>query len=116
MMFDRGGIYLARLYPSRGHEPGKTRPVLVIQNNTLNHIGHTTVVIVPLTTQIIDGTYPLRYRLPARDNLHKSSDILCDQIRAIDIRRLLPEKLTALTSHEMMEVEIQVGMILDFEW
>jgi mRNA interferase MazF len=114
MMFDRGGIYLARLYPSRGHEPGKTRPVLVLQSDALNHVGHTTVIIVPLTTQLIDDAYPLRYRLPERDDLHRPSDLLCDQIRAIDVRRLLPEKLTMLTPHEMMEVEIQVEMVLGF--
>jgi len=112
MMFDRGSIYLARLYPSRGHEPGKTRPVLILQSNALNHIGHTTVIVVPLTTQLIDGAYPLRYRLPERDNLLKPSDILCDQIRAIDVRRLLPQKLTTLTSREILAVETQIEIVL----
>ena len=114
-MFDRGSIYLAKLYPSKGHEPGKTRPVLVLQTNMLNHVGHTTIIIVPLTTQLIDNAYPLRYCIDKRDNLTENSELLCDQIRAIDVNRLMPEKLAALSTQEMFEIEQQIQAILDFE-
>ncbi len=113
-MFERGGIYLARLYPSKGHEPGKTRPVLVLQTDMLNHIGHTTVIIVPLTTQLIDRTYPLRYRISKREQLEEVSELLCDQIRAIDVNRLIPQKVASLSIQEMIEVEQQIQVILDF--
>ena len=113
-MFDRGSIYLARLYPSKGSEPGKTRPVLIVQTDILNHIGHTTVIILPLTTKLLDGTYPLRYRIAKRENLLQDSELLCDQIRAIDIQRLAPEKVATLTKKEMLEVEQQIQAILDF--
>ncbi len=113
-MFDRGGIYLAKLYPSRGHEPGKTRPVLVLQTNMLNHIGHTTIIVVPLTTQIIADAFPLRYTVDKRDHLEKDSQLLCDQIRAIDKNRLQPEKIASLSEEELLEVEYQIQLILDF--
>ena len=114
-MFDRGSIYLAKLYPSKGSEPGKTRPVLILQTNMLNHIGHTTIIIVPLTTKLIEGAYPLRYLIKKREDLLQDSELLCDQIRAIDVRRLLPEKLAILTMQEMVEIEQQVQAILEFE-
>ncbi len=113
-MFDRGTVYLAKLYPSKGTEPGKTRPVLVLQTNMLNHIGHTTVIIVPLTTKLLEGAYPLRYRIERRENLLHDSELLCDQIRAIDIQRLMPEKLVTLTKREMAEIEQQIQAILEF--
>ncbi len=113
-MFDRGGIYLARLYPSKGHEPGKTRPVLVLQTDMLNHIGHTTVIVVPLTTQLIDKTYPLRYRISKREDLKVLSELLCDQIRAVDVNKLTPIKIASLSTQEMIEVEQQIQVILDF--
>jgi mRNA interferase MazF len=113
-MFERGGIYLAKLYPTKGHEPGKTRPVLVVQSDMLNEVGHTTIIVIPLTTQLIEGAYPLRYRIDKRQKLEKTSDLLCDQIRALDINRLLPEKLASLSEREMLEVEQQVELILDF--
>lgn len=113
-MFNRGEIYLAKLYPSKGHEPGKTRPVLILQTNMLNHIRHTTVIIVPLTTQLIDSTYPLRLRISKRENLEVTSELLCDQIRAIDINRLVPDKIASLSGKELIAVEQQVQAILDF--
>ena len=113
-MFNRAGIYLAKLYPSKGHEAGKTRPVLVLQTNMLNHIGHTTVIVVPLTTQLSNNTFPLRYSIPKRDKLKEDSELLCDQISAIDINRLLPEVLTVLTEKEMLAIEEQIQIILDF--
>jgi len=114
-MYDRGGIYLAKLYSSKGHEVGKTRPVLVLQSNMLNHIGHSTIIVVPLTTQCIDDAYPLRYRLTKRENLVEDSELLCDQIRAIDIHRLQAEKLASISQKELIEVEQQIEFILDFE-
>ena len=114
-MFSRGSIYLAKLYPSKGHEPGKTRPVLVLQTNMLNHVGHTTVIVVPLTTQLIDGAYPLRYKINKCDKLREASELLCDQIRAIDINRLMPDQLASLSFKEILEVEQQIQMILGFE-
>ena len=114
-MFDRGSIYLAKLYPSKGAEPGKTRPVLILQTNMLNHIGHTTTIIAPLTTKLIEDAYPLRYRISERAKLLQDSDLMCDQIRAIDIHRLLPEKLAILTFQEMAEIEQQIQAVLDFE-
>ena len=113
-MFDRGSIYLAKLYPSKGHEPGKTRPVLILQTDMLNHVGHTTVIVVPLTTQLVANAYPLRYGISKRNKLDENSELLCDQIRAIDVNRLLPEKLASLSSKELLEVEQQIEMILDF--
>ena len=114
-MFDRGAIYLAKLYPSKGSEPGKTRPVLILQSNMLNHIGHTTIIIVPLTTKLVDEAYTLRYSIKKRENLLQDSELLCDQMRAIDVQRLIPEKLTTLTIQEMVEIEQQIQAILEFE-
>ena len=113
-MFKRGCIYLARLYPSKGHEVGKTRPVLVVQSDMLNSIGHTTVIIVPLSSKVIEDTYPLRYTITKRDNLEVDSDILCDQIRAIDINRLKEGKLASLSDEEMLHIEHQMEIILGF--
>jgi len=114
-MYDRGGIYLAKLYPKKGDEVGKTRPVLILQSDLLNHVGHTTIIIAPLTTRCIDGAVPLRYRINRRDRLLQTSEVLCDQIRAIDIQRLSPQKLTVLSDEEMGQIEEQVKLVLDFD-
>jgi len=113
-MFERGGIYLANLNPNKGTEPGKTRPVVIFQANALNEVHHPTVIILPLTTQLIEQAYPLRFRILASDALKKDSDILCDQIRAISLSRLQPTKLLQLSLKQLLTIEKQVAHILEF--
>ena len=86
-MRKRGGVWLANLTPRRGTEPGKIRPVLVVQNQALLDADHPSTLIVPLTTRLVDDAEPLRLRLPAQGRLKKDSDLLLDQLRAIDNRR-----------------------------
>jgi len=80
----------------------------------LNEISHPTVVILPLSTKLIDDAYPLRYRIEKREKLQKDSDILCDQIRAIDKERIKSEPLTILSEEELLEIEHRVEIILGF--
>ena len=114
-MLERGGIYLANLNPSKRDEPGKIRPVLVLQANALNHVEHHTVVVLPLTNRLVDESFPLRYRLAARDHLHETSDILCDQVRAISLSRITSDQLPSLRLRELLEIERQVLAIIDIE-
>lgn len=110
----RGGVYLANLNPSKGNEPGKVRPVLVLQNNWLNELSHPTVIVLPLSTVLIEDAEPLRFRLQPKDRLHKASDVLCDQIRALDIHRITSDCLTLLTPNEMQKIEQNLQQILGF--
>ena len=89
MAFNHGEVWLANLNPTKGTEPGKTRPVLILQNQALLDVGHPSTLIIPLTTQLIDKAEPLRIRILAQDKLEKDSDLLIDQLRAIDNQRLL---------------------------
>jgi len=85
---DPGSIWLADLEPQRGTEPGKVRPVLVVQGEALLEAGHPSTLIVPLTTNLIDDAESLRIRVTAFGRLRKDSDLMIDQLRAIDNRRL----------------------------
>jgi mRNA interferase MazF len=110
-MRKRGEIWLADLNPRRGTEPGKTRPVLIVQAQALLDAGHPSTLVVPLTTQLVDAAEPLRIRIRASGSLKKDSDALIDQVRAIDNRRLVqgplsrlpPQQLDAL-GHALLEV------------
>ena len=114
-MFKKGEIYLAKLNPKKGNEVGKIRPVLIYQTNLLNDCEHPTTIILPISTILIDDTYPLRYRINKRDNLEKDSDILCDQIRALDNTRIIPNMLTKLNFKEILEIDKQIKIVLDIE-
>ena len=105
MAYKRGGIYLASFNPSKGTEPGKIRPCLIMQSDLLNEAGHPSTTVIPLTSQSIQDAAPLRYRIAAREGLESDSDIMLDQTRTIDNRRITSDMLTILTEKEISDVE-----------
>ena len=83
-----GHVYVADLNPRIGTEPGKTRPVVVVQTDALNR-HHPSTIVCPLTTRVADFANPLRVAVPKGvSGLGRPSDILVDQIKAIENRRL----------------------------
>ncbi|EKD78096.1 MAG: hypothetical protein ACD_42C00043G0002 [uncultured bacterium] len=114
--FKKGQIWLANLNPNKGAEPGKTRPVLILQDQTLLDVVHPTTVIIPLTTNIMEDVYPLRVRVLPRNQLKKESDLLIDQIRAIDNKRLINGPLLSLNHEQMQVVYRAVSEVIGAEW
>ena len=112
-MPDRGEIWLADLDPRRGTEPGKTRPVLIVQSQALLDAGHPSTLVVPLTTTLVEDAEPLRVRVPVAGRLRQESDLLIDQLRAIDNRRLVQGPLTQLPAGLMERVGKAVQEVFD---
>jgi mRNA interferase MazF len=110
-----GSIWLADLEPRRGTEPGKVRPVLVVQGDALLDAGHPSTLVVPLTTNLIEDAEPLRIRVAAFGRLRKASDLLIDQLRAIDSRRLMGRPLGRLSQERLRKVHAAIAEILDIE-
>ena len=77
---------MADLNPKIGTDPGNIRPVVVAQTNFLNNI-HPSTVVCPITTNVIQNSKLLRVHLKKGEaGLNQNSDILIDQVRAIDNR------------------------------
>jgi mRNA interferase MazF len=100
----KGEVWLANLNPTKGTEAGKIRPVLILQDQTLLDVLHPSTLIVPLTTNLIDDAQPLRIRIEAQEGLEKDSDLLLDQLRAIDNKCLIKGPLTRLGEEELRNV------------
>lgn len=103
-------IWLANLNPSRGTEPGKTRPVVIMQTDLLNDI-HLSTIICPITTNVLPDTELLRVQL-RKNQLYKPSNILVDQIRAIDNKRLV-QKIGNLSSSQIQTLKRNIQIVLD---
>jgi mRNA interferase MazF len=104
-MVSRGDIWLVNLNPiKKKNEMGKVRPVVVYQNDELNHSDYPTTIVIPLSTHLVDEAEPLRMRVDKRDKLKEDSDIVITQIRSIDNDRFI-EKLSTLTNNEMQKVK-----------
>ena len=106
-------IWMADLNPSIGSEPGKIRPIVILQTDSLNRIGHGTFVACAISSQYREGVSLIRLLIEPSDfnGLLKTSYILCDQIRSIDMRRL-KGKLGALDKDTVRRLNESIKAIL----
>ncbi|MDD4145180.1 MAG: type II toxin-antitoxin system PemK/MazF family toxin [Prolixibacteraceae bacterium] len=108
-------IWIADLNPKIGTESGKTRPVLIVQTNLLNQIPHPSTIVCPITTNVKKGSEILRVHIKkAEANLHQNCDVMIDQIRAIDNKRLV-KKVGALPKNLVDSVKENLMIIVDLE-
>ncbi len=98
MEYKRGDIVIVNLNPKKGDEVGKIRPAIIISGNEENEILDT-VVLLPLSTDLIEDMYPYRIRILKRENLKKDFDILVNQIRTLSKKRV-DKKIGKISENE----------------
>ena len=101
----RGDVHYADLDPVVGRETGKTRPVLVIQNDIGNMYSPTTIVAVITEYSEKKAFYPICVAVKRANGLKKDSIVNLAQIRTIDKRRLKTPKLGSLSKEIMQQVD-----------
>ncbi len=108
-------IWIADLNPRIGTEPGKRRPVLIVQSKLMNDILHPSTLICPITTQIKDGFTILRQRLNQDEaNMNADCEVMIDQVRAIDNSRLI-KKVGVLPKKYIESVKQGLKIMMDLE-
>jgi mRNA interferase MazF len=103
-------IWTADLNPQIGTEPGKVRPVVIVQTDLLNE-DHPSTLICPITTSIIEESEILRVHL-RKDQLDRKSDVMVDQVRAIDNKRLL-RRISKLNTQQVEKLKENLRIVLD---
>lgn len=103
----RGEVYWADLKGYEGHEQGKRRPVLIIQNNLGNKNSCITIV-APITTHSRDFVTHVYCR---KRSLDYRSQVLLEQIRAIDKSRV-GDYICTLNPDVMNEVDEKIKISL----
>lgn len=107
-------IWIADLNPTMGTETGKIRPVIIVQTDLLNR-DHPSTVICPITTNIKPESQILRVHLKKSTfGLNENCDIMIDQVRAIDNKRLL-KKVGEVDSEIAERVRENLKIILDLD-
>ena len=113
MLIKQFEIWIADLYPQLGTEPGKTRPVLIVQTDLLNKIPHPSTIICPITTNIKKESDILRIHLKkGMANVNLDCDIMIDQVRSIDNKRLV-KRIGLLPKNLSKLVKENISIILD---
>ena len=115
MQINQFEIWIADLNPQIGTETGKSRPVLIVQTNLLNKISHPSTIVCPITTNVQDDSDILRVHIKkGMANLHENCDIMIDQIRAIDNKRLI-KKVGKLPTELIEKIKENISIIIDLE-
>lgn len=110
MKIKRGSLYLADLNPRWGTESGKHRPVVVLQSDLLNEVGHPSTWIIPCTTHLTEPNI-LRVRLPVESaGNDRDCDVMVDQSRAIDNKRFI-KVLGMIPPSLFEEIEEKLGLV-----
>ena len=112
MNIKKWNVYLTDLNPGYNAEPGKVRPAVVVQTDLLNNT-HPTTIICPITTKVQTKSSLLRVHIKKTEGgLKQVSDILVDQIRAIDNRRF-QKRLGVLDNSSIVKLKECLNLILD---
>jgi mRNA interferase MazF len=107
-------IWVADLNPRIGTEPGKVRPVVVVQTDLLNR-HHPSTIVCPLTTKVQPESSILRVHLAKGScGLEEECDIMIDQVRAIDNARFI-SKTGKLPPAIVEKIKISLKIIFDIE-
>ena len=105
-------VWIADLNPTLGTEAGKIRPVVIVQTDLLNPF-HPSTIICPISTNIQKSANILRVHLKkGMAKLKEDCDILIDQVRAIDNKRL-QKRLGTLPAEIEDKVRQNLSIILD---
>ena len=105
-------IWLANLDPRFGTEAGKTRPVLVVQTNLLNKV-HPSTLVCPITSNVKLESKILRvYLKKGTAKVKQDCDVMIDQLRAIDNKKLI-KKIGTIPESIAKKVNDNLKIVLD---
>jgi mRNA interferase MazF len=108
----RGDVVVVNLDPTIGVEIKKTRPAIVVSNDSINHFSQL-VVVVPLTKNAAHLS-PSHVVIPkGTARLTSTSKVVTEQIKAVDKQRIV-RKLGSLTAPVLEQVERALKNTLAF--
>ncbi|MBI5947463.1 MAG: type II toxin-antitoxin system PemK/MazF family toxin [Chloroflexi bacterium] len=112
MVISQGEVWWSDLAEPVGSAPGFSRPVLVVQGDSLNRSRIATVVCVPLTSNLKWGDAPGNVILAARaTGLPKDSVANVSQIVALD-RSALTDRVGKVTRQKLELVLAGIDIVL----
>ena len=103
MELNKQDIVTINLNPKKGDEVGKIRPCVILSDNDSNKILDT-IIVMPISTKLLDDMQPYRMRINKRNGLKFDSDILINQIRTISKKRV-GEKIATIDNKEFQKLK-----------
>ncbi len=105
----RGDVFWVKLDPARGTEIRKTRPAVIVSNDSCNRYG-TRVIVLPITSNV-QSLYPGEALIELKGS---PARVLGDQMRSLDKSRL-GSRIGTLSPAELSAVEEAILITLGFQ-
>lgn len=102
LKLNKGNIHLVDFKPSKKAEIGKIRPAIILSDNQDSTV-FKTVIVIPLSTIIIENNLPYRYFISKRADLKKDSDACIYEIRSLAKTRI-GKKIAIVTKNELSDI------------
>lgn len=110
----RSEVLLINFGQPFGSEQGHIRPGVVIQEDYVNLLSPTTIV-VPITSNLVARHLPSNvFLLPEKNGLKVQSIALTNQVRMIDKKRIY-KKLGMLSDNDMERIDAALKRILSLD-
>ncbi|MDA9163862.1 type II toxin-antitoxin system PemK/MazF family toxin [Rickettsiaceae bacterium] len=97
----RGGVYLAKLNPSKELEIGKVRPVIILNSQIILDATPPVIFICPLSSKSYEAFSDLHVKLSSRNGLNNNSFALVEHCRSISISRLNHPRISQASEIEL---------------
>ena len=111
----RGELWWADFGVPFSSEPGYKRPVIIIQNDFFNSSNINTIIVLPLTTNMILADAPGNIKLSKNESkLKRDSVITVSQIEVIDRQRLI-EKISKMDKTILKKIENSIMLVLGMQ-
>lgn len=116
---ERGDIFWVRLDPTEGHEQQKTRPCVVVSNNTLHPLE--LAIILPLSSTQKKNLKRHQINLREADKIQEPSTngcpgdslVLTNQIRVVSLSRFDNVRVARVIPTAMAQIEAGLVYVLD---
>jgi len=111
---DRGEIWLINLEPTLGAEINKTRPVIIVNSNSIGKLPLR--VVVPLTdwkNHYHQAHWMVKIDPNSKNGLLKASAADSFQIRSVSTARFI-KKIGKLTIDEMDQISFAIGLVIEY--
>ena len=95
-MVNQGDIISVNFAPTKGREQTRERPALVISNTKYNKQSGF-VLACPITNSV----RPMNVRVPLDERTETQGDVLCEQVRIIDLEER-PHRVIESVPHDIL--------------
>ena len=108
----KGCVYWVDLGGSSGHEQHYRRPVIIVQDDLLNDVASTTV-IVPCTSNMETATLKTSVKINTDDlQISGNTVALCHQVRVIDQNRIEESNCVGcLGAHQINSIDETIKVV-----